>query len=278
MFLSRPIAITFDSSSPLVSAEISDWAIASSRLRGFRMLSLFTIMRRKPAFVGLARGEVTLTFDDGPNMEDNVTPRLLDVLHQHRVKAGFCLVGNQIRRHPEIVRRMFQSGHLLINHTQNHVHPIRQKYPEMLADVEACDREIGRVLHIGGYRSQFFRAPYGIVTRAVRKVTRTLNLTPVLLTHYAWDTRVGPHNFQSVVDRTLQNALQHQGGMYVLHDGSLTTLQQHDTDWQRSTENRSWVPDAVDTLIRELKAHSLRFVVPGESQQETPAAQQRAAS
>ena len=37
-------------------------------------------MRRNPRKVGLVRGEVVLTFDDGPNLSDNVTPRLLDIL------------------------------------------------------------------------------------------------------------------------------------------------------------------------------------------------------
>lgn len=226
------------------------------------MLSLITIMRRNPRKVGLVRGEVVLTFDDGPNLSDNVTPRLLDILDLHSVKAGFCVVGEQVRQHPDVVSRMYDSGHLLINHTQRHEHPLRQNYETLLNEIRECDQEIATALNIPDYRSEFFRAPFGIVTLAVRRVTRNLKMTPVLLSHYGWDTRVGPHNCQPIVDMLIQNAKRHGGGMYVFHDGSLVPPKVAEDDWQRSVENRSWVPEAVDEVITELRAEGLRFVLP----------------
>ncbi|MEO1982588.1 MAG: polysaccharide deacetylase family protein, partial [Fuerstiella sp.] len=109
--------------------------------RGNLVLSLFTIIRRKPSLTGLQPGQVALTFDDGPNLEGNVTPDLLDVLHEYSVKAGFCIVGQQIVQHPDVVRRMYHSGHLLINHTQGHHHPIRQNAATLVEEIDACDRE-----------------------------------------------------------------------------------------------------------------------------------------
>lgn len=229
------------------------------------MLSLFTIMRRRLQRVGLQPGQVMLTFDDGPNLQDNVTPDLLDVLQQHSVRAGFCIVGQQIRQHPEVVRRMFHTGHLLINHTQTHQHPISQDFQTLSQEVIACDHEIGAALRIADYRSQYFRAPFGIVTLAVRRVTRSLNLSPMLLTHYGWDTRVGPHNFAPVVDMLIAHAIRNHGGMYVFHDGSLCPPKIHEPDWNRSVQNRSWIPTAVDQVITELRNHGLTFVVPQKS-------------
>ena len=231
------------------------------------MLSLFTIMRKTPKKTGLKPGEVVLTFDDGPNLEDNVTPNLLNVLHQHSVKAGFCVVGNQIRKHPDVIQRMHYSGHLLINHTQTHTHPIRQDFQTLFEEVEACDRELGKALKISDYKSTYFRAPFGIVTLAVRKVVRRRSMKQVLLSHYGWDTRVGPSNCTEVVDKLIDNAKRHNGGMYVFHDGSLCPPRIEESDWNRSSENRSWVPEAVDRVIRELKAEGLRFVLPGRSEE-----------
>jgi len=218
-----------------------------------------------------------LTFDDGPNLEDNVTPDVLDVLHQHSVKAGFCAVGEQIRRHPEVLRRMYHSGHLLINHTQNHGHPMRQNYAKLLEEVEACDRTTGETLGITDYRSEYFRAPYGIVTPSVRRVTRRLGMKPVLLTHYGYDTRVGPHNCTPVVDKMIANARQHHGGMYVFHDGSLCPPLVPENDWSRSVENRSWIPEAVDRVITELKSEGLTFVLPARTKAKSTVARLRAA-
>lgn len=226
------------------------------------MLSLFTILRSGPEKTGIKPGEVALTFDDGPNLEGNVTPNLLNVLHQHTVKAGFCIVGRQVRRHPDVVRRMHQSGHLLINHTEEHHHPVRQKLDALLADIKACDRSIGDALGVSNYRSRYFRIPFGIVTFAVRRATKRMGLTPVLLTHYGWDTRVGPHNYHDMIEALIENAKQNNGGMYVLHDGSLYPQTPAESDWSRSAENRSWVPNAVDRIISELKAAGLRFVIP----------------
>lgn len=241
------------------------------------MLSLFTILRRNPQKTGLQPGEVVLTFDDGPNLEDNVTPEVLDVLHQHSVKAGFCIVGRQIRQHPEVVQRMYYSGHLLINHTQNHNHPLRQNYATLLDEVNTCDREIGAALGIPNYRSDYFRAPFGIVTFAVRRVTKNLGMTPVLLSHYGWDTRVGPQNCASVVDMMIDNARHHRGGLFVFHDGNLCPPKVAEQDWNCSVENRSWIPEAVDRVVTELKAEGMRFVIPADSEPE-PAVPVRAAA
>ena len=97
----------------------------------------------------------------------------------------------------------------------------------------------------------------------MRRAVRQLGLKHVLLSHYGWDTRVGPHNFNSVVDLLIANAKKNQGGMFVVHDGSLCPPKIREEDWNRSTENRSWVPAAISRIIRELKQHGLQFVIPG---------------
>lgn len=59
-----------------------------------------------------------LSFDDGP--EPANTPKLLDTLARHDVKASFFLVGEKIERHPEIVQRMVAEGHMIGNHSYSH--------------------------------------------------------------------------------------------------------------------------------------------------------------
>lgn len=58
---------------------------------------------------------VALTFDGGP---DPVwTPRLLDLLKQHRARATFFLFGSQAARHPDLVRRIRAEGHEIGSNT-----------------------------------------------------------------------------------------------------------------------------------------------------------------
>ncbi len=58
---------------------------------------------------------VALTFDDGPDPEQ--TPRVLDTLREHGVRATFFLIGSKAELHPEIVRRMAAEGHAIGIHT-----------------------------------------------------------------------------------------------------------------------------------------------------------------
>ena len=232
------------------------------------MLSLFTVLRRSVRKVGLKPGQVALTFDDGPNDEEEATKNVLDVLHRHSVKAGFCLVGKQVRRQKELVRRMFHSGHLLINHTQTHIHPLRQKSVELHREISQCDMEIGRALGQPDYASRHFRAPFGIVTPAIRRVLKRRKMQHILLTHYGWDTRLGPHNWQSMVDGLIEDAVEKDGGLFVLHDGSLVPPLIAEKDWNRSVENRSWVSAAVECIVARLKAKGFQFVLPGMKEQQ----------
>ncbi|SKB75814.1 polysaccharide deacetylase family protein [Luteibacter sp. 22Crub2.1] len=59
-----------------------------------------------------------LSFDDGP--EPGHTPRLLDTLARHGVKASFFLVGEKIEQYPEIVQRIVAEGHMIGNHSYSH--------------------------------------------------------------------------------------------------------------------------------------------------------------
>ena len=59
-----------------------------------------------------------LSFDDGP--EPGHTPKLLDTLARHEVKASFFLVGEKIEQYPEIVQRIVAEGHMIGNHSYSH--------------------------------------------------------------------------------------------------------------------------------------------------------------
>src|ERR1035438_9068452 len=62
--------------------------------------------------------ELALTFDDGPNPA--WTPRLLDILATHQVRATFFLVGSYAQAEPALVRRIAAAGHLIGNHSWSH--------------------------------------------------------------------------------------------------------------------------------------------------------------
>ncbi len=73
--------------------------------------------RADPAACGRV---AALTFDDGPHPVG--TPLVLDALAERGVPATFFLIGEHAERHPGIVRRIHDAGHLLGNHSHRHGH------------------------------------------------------------------------------------------------------------------------------------------------------------
>lgn len=101
---------------------------------------------------------VALTFDDGPDPVQ--TPKILELLAEHQVKATFCLVGSQVQRHPEIVRQIVAAGHTLCNHTWSHSLTIGKDKPgKIQADLRRTNAAIQAAAP--GAPIPFFRAPGG---------------------------------------------------------------------------------------------------------------------
>ena len=63
--------------------------------------------------------EIYLTFDDGPTPQ--ITNWTLNVLKQYNAKATFFCIGNNIQKHPDIFQNILNDGHVIGNHTQNHI-------------------------------------------------------------------------------------------------------------------------------------------------------------
>ena len=105
---------------------------------------------------------VALTFDDGPDA--TWTPRIAAFLRRHRVPATFFLVGSQVIRHPDIVRRLRRDGFDLGNHTFTHAD---------LAQVPAWERDLqlsltqSAIAGAAGVRPRLVRPPYSATPAAV---------------------------------------------------------------------------------------------------------------
>jgi peptidoglycan-N-acetylglucosamine deacetylase len=120
-------------------------------------------------------GELALTFDDGPNR--NWTPRLLDTLASHRVRATFFLLGERAKAQPELVRRIAAAGHVIGNHSWDHPNLARRASSRIRAELS---RTSDALQQITGARVRFFRPPFGARRPAVFRIARELGLHPVL--------------------------------------------------------------------------------------------------
>lgn len=100
--------------------------------------------------------KVALTFDDGPN--NIYTPKLLDGLKQRGVKAAFFLMGKRLEGNEELVRRMYEEGHLIGNHTYNHVQLSQLSKSQAKEEIERTSNEIYRIT---GEYPVYVRPPFG---------------------------------------------------------------------------------------------------------------------
>ena len=86
--------------------------------------------------------EIFLTFDDGPT--DSVTPKVLDILAEEKVKATFFVTGRQIKGREKIIERIANEGHILGIHTFTHEYAkIYASSSSLLRDIEKDTVDFG---------------------------------------------------------------------------------------------------------------------------------------
>jgi peptidoglycan/xylan/chitin deacetylase (PgdA/CDA1 family) len=116
---------------------------------------------------------VALTFDDGP--DPDLTPQILKLLAKEKVKATFCLVGTQARRHPELVRAIAQGGHSFCNHSWNHDLKLgKRSHHAIRADLERANAAIRAA--VPDAKIRYMRAPGGNFTPALVKISAEMGM------------------------------------------------------------------------------------------------------
>jgi len=161
-------------------------------------------------------GELALTFDDGPNPA--WTPRLLDILATHDVRATFFLVGRYAQAEPELVRRIAQAGHLIGNHTWSHPNLALTAQSRVHDELARTSQMLQQIT---GRAVRFFRPPFGARRPNVLRTARLLEMTPVLWNAITTDwSEASADRIADRLKRKIDNL--EQGGWaanIVLHDG-----------------------------------------------------------
>ena len=113
-----------------------------------------------PGIVPYTKEKVAyLTFDDGPDNKN--TPAILDILKNYGVPATFYVVGTMVEENPEVLKRIFEEGHAIGNHTYSHDYNYLYASPEnFLADIMHTEELIYNVI---GVRPLNIRAPGGTI-------------------------------------------------------------------------------------------------------------------
>lgn len=131
------------------------------------------------------RKSIALTFDDGPDPE--TTPIILDILKEKNIRATFFVIGKKAEKHPELIRRIDEEGHIIANHSYSHHYLIAFFSTEKLKkDLEHCASTIYEIL---GKTPKFFRPPFGVTNPRYARVLRDLKLDSVGWSVRSMDTK-----------------------------------------------------------------------------------------
>lgn len=150
--------------------------------------------------------KVALTFDDGPSAQ--YTEKLLDGLKERGVKATFFVMGESVKENQNIIKRMYDEGHLIGNHTYSHTDLAKTDFNtacKEINDTNLC------VKNITGYTPKYIRPPYGDWNKKLLKET---DMSVVLWTVDPEDWK--DRNANVVASRVLKNT--RAGDIILLHD------------------------------------------------------------
>lgn len=193
-----------------------------------------------------ARAHVALTFDDGPDPE--VTPRVLDVLAEHKARATFFMIGRNLERSLPIAARAVAEGHQIGNHSWAH------SYLQNFYSVERLLVDIGRteslICSLTGARTPPpYRAPVGLKSPRLARAAHARSLEIIAWSVHSRDTI--DSNPERVAARVLAKV--RPGDIVLMHDGH-----------QRRGTHRTSGANALPVILRGLHERGLEPVTVDE--------------
>lgn len=148
--------------------------------------------------------DIYLTFDDGPT--PNITDKVLDILKIYNAKATFFCVGENVKKHPELTQRVLEEGHVLGNHTNNHIKGWKTKTKAYLNNIEEASKFID---------SKLFRPPYGQLkpNQGKQLIDKGYKIIMWNVLSFDWDNAVSKEECQNkVISKSTK------GSIVVFHD------------------------------------------------------------
>lgn len=183
---------------------------------------------------------LALTFDDGP--DEDFTPQILDILKKYNVKATFYVVGEKVKYNKKIVKRQFEEGHEIGNHTYTHINVSKNGYNTIDKEIDQTQNEIKSAI---GIYPKTFRPPYRAISKDMCEVIKQRNMSIVLWSY------VDAKDWQSPGVNSIVNSIEsgiENGCIILLHD------------YNKLRSPKSQTIEALDIIIPDLLEKGYEFV------------------
>ena len=166
---------------------------------------------------------VFLTFDDGPSSNTN---QILDILNERGIKATFFVLGSNVEKKPEVVKRMYDEGHFIANHGYSHVYETIYQSPQAVLDeYNKCNQLVRDAIGEQEYNSHLFRFPGGLVGGKYADIKNQANdlLLQNNIVHVDWnalngDSETTSPTIEYEIQRIQETVGNKQSVVILMHD------------------------------------------------------------
>ena len=169
-----------------------------------------------------------LTFDDGPSSNTN---QILNLLKERDIKATFFVLGSNVEKNPEVVKRMYEEGHFIANHGYSHVYETIYQSPQAVLDeYNKCNQLVRDAIGEQEYDSHLFRFPGGLVGGKYADIKNQANtlLLENNIVHVDWnvlngDSEVTNPTIEYEMQRIQETVGNKQSVVILMHDAQAKT-------------------------------------------------------
>ncbi|QUG86973.1 glycosyltransferase [Bacillus nitratireducens] len=189
--------------------------------------------------------QVVLTFDDGP--DPKYTPEILDILKEYKIKAAFFVLGENAQLNPSIVKRIYDEGHEIGNHTFKHPNVADTSLLRTKIELNTTQRLIQEIT---GHSTVLFRSPYEAdanpdSSNEILPILRAQNMNYTMVAENVDPEDWATPSTNELVKRTLNPIYKGEGNVILLHDAG---------------GNRTHTVEALPMIIKDLKKNGYSFV------------------
>ena len=183
--------------------------------------------------VDTEENKVALTINCAWNADD--IDLILETLSKNQVKATFFMVGDWVEKFPDAVKKIYESGNEIANHSESHPHVNNLSYEKNVEEITKCSE---RVKEITGKPTTLYRGPYGEYNDTVLKAAEASN-------HIVIQWNIDSLDYKGLTGEQMWERIRpklEKGSIILMHNG---------------TENTAL---SLDTLIKNIKEKGYELV------------------
>ena len=179
--------------------------------------------------------KIAISFDAAWGADDTET--LIKILKEYNVPATFFVVGAWVDKYPDAVKKLWDAGHRIENHSNTHANMTQLTNAQMAEELSVCNEKIASIT---GRTPVLFRPPYGDYNNNVVEVTYSQKMYPI---QWSIDSRDWFENAtaNSIIENVLNKTK--SGSIILMHNDA------------------EFTPDALPTILKTLQDDGYEFVL-----------------